>query len=290
MNFELRPGKYIIAVSGGVDSVVLLNMLSKRRDLELIVAHFDHQIRVNSELTRSFVSKEAGKLKLPFVSEKGNLGLRASEAQARQARYKFLFKIMKQTNSNAVITAHHQDDLLETMLINLIRGTGRKGLSSLRSTNKVIRPLLSYSKKQIIAYAKQHGLAWREDPSNADLKYLRNYIRLKIVPKLSKQDKIKLIGISGKAKAKNRQIDTLLFKLIGGGNSISREIFTKLDYSLAKEVMAEFLRQNNIALDERKVNVLSIAAKAALPGKSIALDKTSKLQVGLSEIKIVKTN
>ena len=87
---------------------------------------------------------------------------------------------MKDHDAAAIITAHHQDDVIETSIFNLLRGTGRKGLTSLRSSNGLIRPLLGVTKNQIQQYAVEHNLTWREDSTNAQLKYSRNKIRHKL--------------------------------------------------------------------------------------------------------------
>ena len=140
MKAELKPGKYVLAVSGGVDSIVLLDLLAKEIERDnLVVAHFDHGIRQGSATNREFVEGLAKNYGLEFFYEEGELGAKASEALARTKRYEFLNKIKKQTESDAIITAHHQDDVLETIIINLLRGTGRKGLSSLKNHPELVR-------------------------------------------------------------------------------------------------------------------------------------------------------
>ncbi|HUC95681.1 MAG TPA: tRNA lysidine(34) synthetase TilS, partial [Candidatus Saccharimonadia bacterium] len=187
VGLNLKPGKYIIAVSGGIDSVVLLDLLSKKTGLKLIVAHFDHGIRSNSKQDRLFVEELSKDYKLPFHYKSVQLGKDASELVAREARYSFLFEICESEQALGVITAHHKDDVIETAIFNLIRGSGRKGISSLDSSGKLRRPLLKITKDEIMAYAKQNDIVWREDQSNKDLKYSRNLIR----HKLSSQKKSK---------------------------------------------------------------------------------------------------
>lgn len=157
-NIDLKPGKYVLAVSGGVDSVALLDLLAKKAELELIVAHFDHGIRPNSKRDCDFVAILADRYGLEFYSVQGELGIGASEETARKARYDFLRKIKNKVNAKAIITAHHQDDVIETAVINIIRGTTARGLGSLKSTKEIARPLLKYTKKEIIGYAKENNL------------------------------------------------------------------------------------------------------------------------------------
>ena len=115
----LQPGTYVVAVSGGVDSMVLLDLLAKQPDIKLIVAHYDHGIRSDSKLDRELVASSAKKYKIPFVYESGNLGPGTSENQARIARYNFLRKVQKESKADAIVTAHHQDDALETAILNI---------------------------------------------------------------------------------------------------------------------------------------------------------------------------
>src|SRR5690606_36249858 len=115
---RLEPGHYVVAVSGGVDSMVLLDVLAKkykgRGKTALTVAHFDHGIRQDSAYDRQLVSEMAAAYSLPFVFARGELGAGASEAAARAARYEFLREVQKRAGSRGIITAHHHDDAVET--------------------------------------------------------------------------------------------------------------------------------------------------------------------------------
>jgi tRNA(Ile)-lysidine synthase len=175
-------GVYVAAVSGGVDSVVLLSLLAQISDLKLIVAHFDHGIRPESADDAAFVAQLATEYRLEYRSEKGRLGADADEALAREARYDFLQRVKDEFAADAIVTAHHQDDVVETMVINLLRGTGWKGLCSLRSTSEVKRPLLAVKKQEIKAYARGRHLEWREDSTNQSDVYLRNRVRKYVMP------------------------------------------------------------------------------------------------------------
>ena len=126
-HIPLAPGTYIVAVSGGVDSIVLLDLLANQEKAKLIVAHFDHGIRNDSRDDRMFVQDLAVRYELPFVYDVGNLGQGASEAKAREARYTFLRGVRQAAGARSIITAHHEDDVLETAILNIMRGTGRKG-------------------------------------------------------------------------------------------------------------------------------------------------------------------
>jgi tRNA(Ile)-lysidine synthase len=165
-------------VSGGVDSVVLLDMLSRAGDYEMIVAHFDHGIRDDSAEDARFVEKLAEKYGCVFEMRREELGKTASEELARNRRYAFLRALATQYDAR-IATAHHMDDIAETIAINITRGTGWRGLAVLASD--VYRPLLGRTKAELIAYAEEHGLAWREDSTNSSDAYLRNRLRAKLM-------------------------------------------------------------------------------------------------------------
>lgn len=166
---------YLVAVSGGVDSVVLLDVM-KRAKHRIIVAHVDHGIRGDeSAADARFVAALAKWYRVPFVSTSLHLAKTASEDEARQRRYDFLFSEAKKHRA-MVVTAHHQNDVVETVALNIQRGTGWRGLAVLARPD-VYRPLLGLTKQQIYAYAIKHRLEWVEDATNQSNNYARNRVR-----------------------------------------------------------------------------------------------------------------
>lgn len=207
--------KYIVAVSGGVDSIVLLDMLLNGHielpEAEFVVAHFDHGIREDSAEDAKLVEELAQKYGLPFEVERVELGSEVSEEQARDERYKFLQKSRKKHEASHIITAHHQDDLVETAIFNLARGTGWRGLASLKSTDGILRPLLHLNKDDLYAHALRHGLNWNEDVTNQDEKYSRNYVRRRLIPKATISDpsfKKKMTDIISNVQSLQLEIDS----------------------------------------------------------------------------------
>ena len=290
MNIQISPGKYVVAVSGGVDSVVLLDLLAKKPKLELVVAHFDHGIREDSAEDRKLVQKLANHYNLPVFYKSGKLGPTASEAKAREARYAFLRHIRAEQGARAIITAHHQDDMLETAIINMLRGTGRKGLSSLISTKELVRPLLTWSKSDILSYAREYNLAWYEDSTNADERYLRNYIRKHILSRFTGPDRADLLRRVEQAGKINIQIDQLLEEDLQkqpARDELDRLWYLQLPYTVAKEIMAAWLRRNGIInFDRAMIDHLVIAAKTATPGKLADIDAGHLLALGKEKIKL----
>jgi len=289
MDVNLKPGKYVVAVSGGLDSVALLDMLHKSRlqarnePIKIVVAHFDHGIRQDSHQDRQHVQTLARQYGLPFVYNEGQLGAGASEATARKARYNFLHNVRSASNARAIVTAHHQDDALETAVLNIIRGTGRKGLTALSSRSGIERPLLSASKHDLIKYAQSNGLVWREDSTNTDQNYLRNYVRHTILPRLDDKAKAQLRGIIVRQRAINHQLDTLLVNLLhsqSASRKIDRRWFNGLSHDCSREVMAAWLRAHGVReFDRRTLERLVVAAKVGKANKDYSLLDNRLMQI-----------
>ena len=232
-------GRYVLAVSGGVDSVVLLDMFAHQAGLaqastyELVVAHFDHGIREDSAQDATFVAELAQKYGCAFESQREELGSGASEDMARSRRYVFLRAVAKK-HAARLVTAHHADDCVETIAINMIRGTGWRGLAVLDSD--VIRPLLDTSKQEILEYARTHQLEWHEDSTNVSDAYLRNRIRRK-TSTMSDDSKRQLLGLRAHQIALKQQIDTEVRVLTDDSGEYSRYFFTHLDDAAAIECL-----------------------------------------------------
>jgi tRNA(Ile)-lysidine synthase len=287
MEVRLKPGRYVIAVSGGVDSMALLDMLAHQPDTELVVAHFDHGIRDDSAEDRRLVARASAAYDLPFVSERAELGPHPSEAAARTARYAFLRRVQKEQGAAAIVTAHHQDDLIETALLNLLRGSGSRGLTSLGSTPDVIRPLLHLPKASLRDYAGAHGLHWREDSTNQDPRYRRNYIRMHVTPKLAPTARQKLLHYIETARRLHRELDRELEPHITGVQ-LDRRWFIGLPHMVSMEVMALWLRRHVVSTDRRSIQRLTVFAKTALPGKLADADATHTLKVSKNHITLAR--
>lgn len=213
---------YVVAVSGGVDSVVLLDSLVRRRPIgrtqswigydnaSLVIAHFDHGIRSDSAEDAAFVCRLAKQYGCEYRSERGELGVGTSEDVARQHRYAFLRKVCNEFDA-ALITAHHMNDIAETIAINLSRGTGWRGLAVM-DTRTIRRPLQNVTKKDILQYATVHSITWHEDSTNATDAYLRNRLR----PKLQDDDLIlQLAALRTAQVVTKRSIDDEVVRLVG---------------------------------------------------------------------------
>lgn len=199
--------KYVVAVSGGVDSMVLLHMLHTQSPHELIVAHFDHAVRSDSQQDTDLVERTAGGYGLDFVTSR--LGDPESKAEdyLRSRRYEWLESVRREMVADAIVTAHHADDVIETLMINLSRGTGWRGGASLRSTDTLLRPLLKVPKAEIVRYAIENRLEWREDYTNNDIRYFRNFLRHGAVGGLDMFTKKNLMSIIDRQHELRDQIE-----------------------------------------------------------------------------------
>jgi tRNA(Ile)-lysidine synthase len=186
----LKGKKLLIACSGGVDSVVLASLV---HGLEYTIglAHCNFSLRgKESDGDEDFVIDLAGKLEIPVFTETFDAKAYAKEHKlstqvaARELRYTWFEELLSDFKYDYILTGHHTDDDLETFLINLSRGTGLRGLTGIPMINdKIVRPLLCFGRVEIVNYAKENNLYWREDSSNSEVDYLRNKLRLETIPK-----------------------------------------------------------------------------------------------------------
>ncbi len=189
-----HPAHYVLAVSGGVDSMVLLDLVAALpQPWQFTVAHADHGMRPDSKADYALVKQKSADYGLPFESTNLNLG-EASEDAARRARYGFLKTVCVSTGASGIMTAHHADDRLETAWLNAARGSGSRGLVALRSSQTIVRPLLRLTKLELQAYARDQHLDWREDVTNRDITIARNAVRHELVPLLSQADRQQLVA------------------------------------------------------------------------------------------------
>jgi len=196
-------GRLLVAVSGGADSMALIEALRRPDDMgygrdngerasrRLVVAHFDHKLRADSARDAEHVAEYARAHELQFVLGSGDVARRARatrrsmEEAARDARYEFLAETATHLRIPAVLTAHTRNDLVETVLMRILRGTGRFGLAGIPVRRDIFyRPLLSVLRRDTVDYCTRLGVSFVDDPTNVDTTYFRNRVRLEILPEL----------------------------------------------------------------------------------------------------------
>ncbi|WP_282072113.1 tRNA lysidine(34) synthetase TilS [Polaribacter atrinae] len=185
----LKDKKLLIAISGGVDSVVLTHLLSTLK-FDISLAHCNFNLRpIECDIDEEFV-KNLGKnlntkvFTIHFnTTEFAKENKQSTQIAARNLRYDWFNELIEKHQFDYILTAHHADDNLETFLINLTRGAGLDGLTGIPEINgNIVRPLLKFSRNDILTFVKENNISWREDKSNASTKYIRNKIRHQIVP------------------------------------------------------------------------------------------------------------
>ncbi len=297
-----------VALSGGVDSVVLLHLLhqlQKTQKFTLKASHVHHGLSKNADKWVKFCEKLCTKLSVPLdvhhikLPQKKSLGI---EGEARQLRYEKLL----QTQADLVVLAHHEDDQAETFLLQLIRGAGVKGLSSMAhfdERRRLWRPLLNASRIDIESYAKQHKLKWIEDESNQNIDYYRNFIRSKVLPILKNRFNhiIKVISRSTSHLAEAQSLlDDLAkkdlkkhLKSFNYKHKLQVKTLNKLSLSRAKNVLRYWLELNDQImpsrdlLDELLRQVLTAKKDAEL---KIQLSKEFEIRRYQDEIYIIPKN
>lgn len=261
----------VVAVSGGVDSVVLLDSLAHQTK-NLIVAHIDHGIRADSHEDEALVRQLANEYGLPYETTQLKLGPTVSEERARIARYEWLDSVRVAHKAQAIVTAHHQDDVLETIAINLQRGTGWRGLCSLRETEQRHRPLLSWSKTDIVTYAISHSLQWREDSTNDNLTYTRNRIRHGVVPRFTTVQREKFLQLYEAQCRVRQQIEAEVLpvrKQFETGAGIARYWLIMAPDPVAYEILRSCLGES---LEQARMRDLLLFAKTARNGAKWSLN------------------
>lgn len=242
----LKDKKLLIAISAGIDSVVLSHLLYSLK-FNVSLAHCNFQLRgKESHKDEAFVKKLAKDLKVPIFTQsfettgyakKQKLSIQLA---ARELRYKWFAKVLRINELDFVLTAHHADDDLETFLINTTRGTGLDGLTGIPERNgNILRPLLPFSRTQIEKYAKEKKINWREDQTNLETNYLRNKIRHEIIPGLKEINPALLVSFK-----------TTLENLKG-----SRQIIDDKISELSSELVIK--EGNELKFDINQLNKLS---------------------------------
>jgi len=245
--------KVIVALSGGMDSVAVTHAL-KHLGYEVIVAHLNHQLRVGaSDIDEQFAINLAKKWKLPYMTQKAVIPRKGNlEKNARKIRYCFLEDVREAYKADHIVTGHHFDDQIETVLMHEKRGSGYRGKRGMRLVNgKLLRPMLEVDRTTIEAYIKEHKLEYRVDESNFDLTFERNHLRHKVIPKLKEDPTFKnsirkkIKDAKAKLKELGKQKDAWL-KTNYKNERLDRHEFNALEKDLKVEILIHLLGQKDV--------------------------------------------
>jgi len=244
----LKDSKLLIAISGGLDSVMLTH-LCHALNLDIVLAHCNFNLRGNeSDQDENFVLDLAEKLGLEMFVETFETEAYAEDEKisiqmaARELRYNWFFDLAESLNFDYILTAHHADDNLETFLINLTRGTGLNGLISIPEVNEnIVRPLLPFSRKQLERFATETHVKWREDSSNASDKYLRNKLRHQVIPHLKEANSELLQNFKKTLEHLNDSADIIDESL----NTFEKRAVDSADEHQVTYKISEFIKHNN---------------------------------------------
>ena len=295
----------VIGVSAGPDSMCLLDILQKKTN-KIVVCHINHNVRKESKKEEEFLKDYCQKNNLIFESmtinkyEENNF-----ENEARKKRYAFYEETMKKYNSECLMLAHHGDDLIETILMKIARGSNLEGYAGIKEisnlTNyKIIRPLLSYTKEEILEYNKTHNIPYFIDNSNTNTQYTRNRYRKNILPLLKEEDKNihkKFLKFSKTLEEYDAYIKKLIKNNINNifhNNIIYLEELNKLDDFLKKNTLYHILNniynnQNNI-ITEKHINDILKLINNQRPNITLDLPLNMLLTKEYNKIYIKKKN
>jgi tRNA(Ile)-lysidine synthase len=299
----VRPGeRVLVALSGGVDSMVLLHLLrsaSQTLSIEITAAHFDHGMRADSEADAEWLIATCKAMGVRLVAARSQRVLRG-ETEARFERYRFLTHAARETDSARIATAHHADDQIETVLFRLLRGTGTRGLAGIPvRRGPFIRPLLRFSKNEIRSYATANRISFREDPTNEQLHYMRNRIRNTVIPVLESVQPRVRSGILALARhsARTENAWTSVLAALERDVVIARE---NRSTQLARPVLLEYhpeLRARVLRMELRRFGVVPGRAQTtqvlefcsrADSGAALVVAPKVRIERAFDEIRLVR--
>lgn len=300
-----REDCFLIGVSGGRDSMVLLHFLHSLGFRDLMVCHVNHQLRgAESDEDENFVQKEATKFGYPFFSHRENVRLSAKENRlsletaAREVRHHFFSKIAAENSCPHLLLAHHADDQIETVIMNFFRGTGLKGLGGMRRESifefsggiplAILRPFLEIYRSDIDVYVEKNEIAYREDETNSELFALRNRLRHRLIPEINevfeRDVRASVLRLAEIARLDSEEADGETEKnyqaafVEESGGALTVPIMRAFSESKRRRVILHWLRGAGISdcghYEVKKISAMvlrdSAPAKINLPGNCFA--------------------
>ncbi len=294
-------GTAVVAVSGGPDSVALLDLvhsLAPELGLTLVVGHADHGIQADSSSVGQAVAALARRYGLPFELGELHLGPDATETAARRARYAWLADVQRRRAARYLVTAHHRDDQVETILLRLLRGSGPAGLAGMpaRARGGLVRPLLAFTHHDLVEHVAARALPVHHDPANRDPRHLRSWVRTVLLPLVSarlgagaRDD----LARAGRAAALERRawdrvlrhLPDLELRLDEHGFDVARGALAGYDNALAVAVLRAAARRAGLVLGPRRARQLVRLARRP-SGRRQALGGEWVAEVAFDRIRV----
>ena len=294
-------GTAVVAVSGGPDSVALLDLLhtlAPELGVSLVVAHADHGIQAESRTVAQAVAALAQHYALPFELGELRLGPGATETTARRARYAWLAEVQRRRAARYVVTAHHRDDQVETVLLRLLRGSGPAGLAGMpaRARGGLVRPLLAFTHNDLVEYVAARRLPVHDDPANRDPKHLRSWVRTVVLPLVSARLGAGVrddLARAGRAAALERcawdrvlrHLPDLELRLQEDGFDVARGGLAGYDNALAVAVLRAAARRVGLVLGPSRARQLVRLARRP-SGRSQALGGGWAAEVAFDRVRV----
>ncbi|VEU83069.1 tRNA lysidine(34) synthetase TilS [Acholeplasma hippikon] len=291
LHFNLnKKNKYIVAVSGGVDSMVLLHALILAH-YDIVVVHFNHQKRAESFLDHELVESVTSKYKIPYHYIKLSIKNGNFQEKARELRYKHLTEIADLYQTKDIITAHHSDDLIETVLMKIIRGSNLLGYSGIREKtnyNGYIyhKPLISYTKDEIYTFAYENNILFNEDISNKSDDYFRNRLRNNVLPILKEENDLAshFANFSKQTYLASDFIRSETKKFLNGSKSFNLDQFNNLHEAVKTDIISYLLEQANALRSFEKIYKIINQLSSKKPNIEIKVNKTHILIKQYNEV------
>lgn len=285
----LHPGKYVVAFSGGSDSVALVSAAVELHKLnasyDFVAVHVEHGLRGDEglrdmEFAQSFCHARGLTCHVKRVDVPARVRLTGDsvEQAARDLRYRALLDVAIREGAKKIITAHHANDQAETLLLHLVRGSGLKGLGGMqRETPLVLRPFLGFSKQELMEYCRSKGAVWVEDGSNNDIEYSRNYVRQEVMPLLLKLNPMVVQNLCQTAKtlqedeAVLNEVAEKVLQQRAAGDELATEDWAVMPAAVRKRVIKLWLMKYRVEPSWTHISNLDRLITNGTSNKELAL-------------------
>jgi tRNA(Ile)-lysidine synthase len=302
-SLSLPTGRALVAVSGGPDSVALLDLLARTTDmhgLDLRVAHFDHGIHPESSVVADRVGELSRHLGLAYEQGRGALGPDATETAAREARYAFLEAARLRSNAAAVFLGHQADDQAETVLMRVLAGSGPAGLAGMEAvTGTLIRPLLPFTRADLARYVHARSLPVWDDPSNHDTRHQRVWVRSDVLPIL----RDRLPGLTdalhrvARQARRDRMAWNMVLDLVPGldvreesdGISVAGEFLRGYDSALNEALILAVARRVGCPIGPIRASRVSTMVNRGMSGSHLPLSSGWKAEISFGRLHLVRS-